>query len=118
MSKGRTSSASGEPKKIRPALTPLAQENQLISLGVDLAMKKLMDGTASSQLICQVLKLASDKERLEREKLEHENELLRAKTKAIESGRKVEELYDKAMRAFSAYQGDGDFDEDDDDPYL
>ena len=101
--------------KYRPALTPAARENQLIALSTDLAEQKLRDGTASSQLIVHFLKLATEKERLEREKLEKENELLRAKTKAVESGQRIEELYEKAMRAMRSYSGNWDEAEDDDD---
>jgi hypothetical protein len=36
---------------MRPALTPEARENQLVSLAVDLAEKQLREGTASSQVI-------------------------------------------------------------------
>ena len=36
-------------RKMRPALTPEARENQLISLAVDLVEQRLIDGTASSQ---------------------------------------------------------------------
>ena len=36
-------------KKIRPALTPEARENQLIALATDLVEQRLLDGTASSQ---------------------------------------------------------------------
>ena len=57
-------------KKMRPALTPEARENQLISLAVDLAEKQLREGTASSQVITHYLKLGSTKERLEKEILE------------------------------------------------
>ena len=39
--------SSSEHKKRRPALTPDARENQLISLAVGLAEKQLMEGTAS-----------------------------------------------------------------------
>ena len=38
-------------RKIRPALTPEARENQMIALAVDLAEKQLLEGTASSQVI-------------------------------------------------------------------
>ena len=62
-------------RKIRPALTPEARENQLISLAVDLAEKQLQEGTASSQVITHYLKLGSMRERLEREKLEEENKI-------------------------------------------
>lgn len=95
-------------KKIRPALTPEARENQMIALAVDLAEKQLLEGTASSQVITHFLKLATSRERLEREKLEKENELLRAKTEAIESAKRVEELYSDALRAMRSYRGETD----------
>ena len=59
-------------KRGRPALTPEARENQLISLAIDLAEQQLRDGTASSQVITHYLKLGSTKEKLEREKLKNE----------------------------------------------
>ena len=34
-------------RKIRPALTPEARENQLIALAIDRAEQQLLDGTAS-----------------------------------------------------------------------
>ena len=46
---------------MRPALTPEARENQLVSLAVDLAEKQLREGTASSQVITHYLKLGSTK---------------------------------------------------------
>lgn len=92
-------------KRIRPALSPEARENQLISLAVDLAEKQLQEGTASSQVITHYLKLGSMRERLERERLEEENKLLKAKTEQIKSAEKVEELYSKALRAMSRYSG-------------
>lgn len=95
-------------KRIRPALTPDARENQMIALAVDLAEKQLIEGTASSQVITHFLKLATSRERLEREKLEKENELLRAKTEAIESAKRVEELYSDALRAMRSYRGETD----------
>ena len=76
---GRVKST-GEVKKIRPALTPESRENQLISLAVDLAERQLQEGTASSQVITHYLKLGSTRERQEKEKLEEEIKLLRART--------------------------------------
>ena len=97
-----------------PALDPQARENQLIAQAVNLAEEKLFDGTASNQIILHYLKLGSTKERLEKEKLEKENELLRAKTEALESSKHSEELYAKAIEAFTRYSGDfsGKVDED------
>lgn len=91
----------------RPALTPEARENQLISLAVDVAEEQLRNGTASSQVITHYLKLGSTKERLEREKLERENELLRAKAEAMQSAQRVEELYTNALNAMRNYSGNG-----------
>lgn len=92
-------------KRQRPASTPEARENQLISLSVDLAEQQLRDGTASSQVITHFLKLGSMKTRLEMEKLKKENELLVAKTNSLESSQRVEELYDEAIKAMRDYSG-------------
>ena len=101
----------GTARAIRPALTPEARENQLISLAVDLAEKQLQEGTASSQVITHYLKLGSGRERLEREKLEEENKLLKARTEQLQSMKRVEELYEEAIKAMKNYGGQGEPDE-------
>lgn len=111
MAKVKVTSNQTKPK-MRPALTPEARENQLISLAVDLVEERLRNGTASSQETTHFLKLGSPKARLEKEKLEREVELLRAKTEAIESAKHVEELYANAIKAMQKYSGNGDSDED------
>lgn len=98
-------------KPLRPALTPEARENQLISLAVDLVEKRLMEGTASSQETTHFLKLATQKARLEREILEKQKELITAKTEALRSAKETEELYTKAIEAMKHYSGHGDSDE-------
>lgn len=103
-------SKDGQPK-IRPALTPEARENQLISLAVDLVEQRLLDGTASSQETTHFLKLGSMKNRLEMQKLQEENKLLQAKTDAMKSAKRVEELYSEAISAMRSYSGGGDKDE-------
>lgn len=107
----RSNSAEVPQKRRPPAASPEAREKQLISLAVDLAEKQLAEGTASAQVITHYLKLGSMRERLERQKLEEENKLLRAKTEALESSKRVEELYAEAIRAFKSYSV-GDSDED------
>lgn len=103
-----------QPKRRRaPATTPDARENQLISLAVDLAEKQLMDGTASSQVISHYLKLGSSKERLEKEILEKQKELITAKTESIHSAKRVEDLYKNALKAMKSYSGRGGDEEDD-----
>lgn len=99
--------ATDSKQPMRPALTPEARENQMISLAVDLAEKQLRDGTASSQLITHYLKLGSTKEKVEREILEKQKELIEAKTQSLQSTKRVEELYANAMNAFKKYSGNG-----------
>lgn len=103
-SKGKSSSSTSKGKR-RPALSPEARENQLISLAYDLAEERLSDKTASSQEVTHFLKLGSTKAQLEKEKLKQENALLSAKTESLESAKRVEELYDKALKAMKAYSG-------------
>ena len=91
-----------------PATTPEARENQLISLAVDLAEKQLADGTASSQVITHYLKLGSTKEKIEKEILQHQSQLIQAKTESLKSAKKVEELYINALNAMKTYSGRGD----------
>ena len=45
------------------------------------------------------------------ERLEQENQLLRAKTEAIQSQKRVEELYAEALNAMRDYSGKGNPDE-------
>ena len=92
-------------KRIRPALTPEARENQLIALAVDLVEQRLLDGSASSQETTHFLKLGSMKNQLEMEKLREENKLLKAKTESIQSAKRVEELYAEAINAMRRYSG-------------
>jgi hypothetical protein len=102
-----TSSSDSSPKPRRPALSTEAREGQLISYAIDLAEKQLLEGTASSQVITHYLKQSTEKTKLEILKLEHENELLRAKTAAIQSQQRSEEMIERAMRAFKNYSGNG-----------
>lgn len=95
----------------RPATTPEAKENQMISLAFDLVEQRLLDGTASSQETTHFLKLASAKARLEKEKLELENELIKAKTESLQSAKRIEELYADAINAMKRYSGHGDSDD-------
>lgn len=97
-----------------PALTPEARENQLISLAYNEVERRIRDGSASSQELTVFLKAGSQRNRVEIEKLKHENEMLRAKTEAIESAKKEEELYAEvidALRKYSGDEDDGDFDD-------
>lgn len=85
------------------------RENELIALAVDLAEEQLRAGTASSQVITHFLKLATEKEKLEREKLEADIELTRTKKKSVEASDRMEELLANAINVFtSKYEWQGD----------
>lgn len=107
MAKVKAPSSSESTRKIRPAINPEAREQQLISLAVDLVEKRLIEGTASSQETTHFLKLATMKYKLEKEKLEKDLELTVAKTEAMKSQVRSEELFAEAVRAFRGYSGQG-----------
>lgn len=96
----------GEETRRKPATTPEGRENEMVSAAIDLAEQQIRRGTASSQVLTHFLKLGSTRERLEQERLGHENELTRVKIEALESQKRVEELYMEALSAMRAYAGD------------
>lgn len=76
-----------------------------------LAEQQLEDGTASAQVITHYLRLGSSRERIEQERLRHENELLKVKREAYEGQKRIEELYVNAIQAMRAYGGHGTVDD-------
>lgn len=88
-----------------PALTEAGRETQLISLAIDLAEKQLREGTASSQVITHYLKMGTEREKLEREKLKNENLLTLAKVDSLKSAENIEKLYADAIKAMQSYSG-------------
>lgn len=108
-------SGSEEPKKRRPpALSPEAEENQMMNLAYNLARKQLEEGTASSQVITHFLKLAAEKEKrqIEKEILEKQRDLVVAKTEDLKSKKQSEEFYERVIAALRSYNG-----QDEDDGY-
>lgn len=102
----KKANAVGSPeKKLRPALTPEAEEDQLIALAINLVKQRLIAGTASSQETTHFLKLGSTKARAEKKLLEQELKLKEAKTEAIKAGQRSDQLYQDAIKAFRSYSG-------------
>lgn len=87
------------------ARTAEIREQQLVAAAYDLADRRIREGTASAQEVVTFLKLGSSREKLEQERLKHENELLIAKKEAMASAARVEELYLGALNAMRSYQG-------------
>jgi len=92
---------------LRPATTPQGRENQLISLAYDLVEQRIRDGTASATETTALLKLGSSRERLEQQRIRHENELLKVKKESMEAQQKSDTLFKEAMDYFRAYTGNG-----------
>lgn len=111
MAKAKVTNSSNPQRRMRPALTPEARENQMISLAMDLAEQQLRDGTASSQLITEFVKRGSTKARLEKEIMAEQKELMAAKTENLRSAQRIEELYTDAIKAMRNYAGHGESDE-------
>jgi len=115
MARQKVLGSSSKGKKFPPATSPEAREKQLIGLAYDLAEERMRNGSATSQEIVHFLRLGSMKERKELEMIEKKNELMTAKTEALQSAKKIEELYANAISAFKEYRGvseDEDYEED------
>ena len=110
--------ADEELPKLRPASTEEGRENQLIALAYDEVERRIRNHTASSQETTHFLKLGSSKTKLELEKLRKENELLIAKTEALKSAKRTEELFAEAIKAFGTYSGKETLDEEDENGLL
>lgn len=108
MKKVTVNSSSNTTKKSRVALSPEARENQLISKAYNLAEQQLDDGTASAQVISYFLKLGSERNQIELERLRRENAMIEAKTEALKTGKHLEELINNALDAMKGYKGYGD----------
>lgn len=87
-----------------PAMTPEGRDAMLVAYAYDLVEKRLREGTASSQETTHFLKLGSQREKLELERLRKENKLLQAKTEAIASEQERAEMYRNAIEAMQRYR--------------
>lgn len=112
MAKVRAPSSSNTPKQPRkPALTPEARDQQMISMAYDLVEQRFMDGTASSQETTHFLKMAAEKTRYQTELLKAQAALAIAKKETLESDRRSEAMYENVIKALRNYSGNGDPDE-------
>ncbi len=88
-----------------PILSDSARENRVIAAAFNLAEKQILEGTASAMVLTHFLKLGSEKEKLERQKLESENELLRKKAEAYDQAMLRNKDYKVVIEALREYNG-------------
>lgn len=108
MGRQKSQPSSSSTRDFPPAITPEEKDNQMISLATDLVERRLREGTASSQEIVYYLKLGSQKEKLEKQILERQRDLMEAKTASLQSAQRIEALFDEAMKMFKVYSGTED----------
>lgn len=89
----------------RRARTSDKRERELISQAYDLAEKQIQKGTASATVITHFLKLATERDRLERIEIENKNKLLNARIETLASQARSEEMYAEALKAMKSYSG-------------
>lgn len=107
MAKVKAANSSTISTKTRPALTPEAEENEMISLAMSLVKQRLMDGTASSQETTHFLKQATAKAKYETELIKAQTAMAIAKKEALESQKRSEAKFEEAIKAFKMYSGNG-----------
>ena len=95
-------------RTIQRASTPEAREAQIVASAYDLAEERIRNGTASDTLLREFVKMGSPKEKIEREILERQKDLITAKIEALEAQRTADEVYSNALEAFKAYHGDSE----------
>lgn len=105
MAKSKNQNQNDSERLYAPAISDEEREKQLIARATDEAEKRIRDGTASNQLLLFYLKQGSSKEKLEKDILERQKELITAKTESIKSAARSEEMYEEAKAAMLRYSG-------------
>lgn len=106
-----------EQPRRRRATTAERREQQIIAAAYNLAEEQIHSGTASAMVLSHFLKAGSQRDRLERTRLEHENLLTQAKIEDLKSRARSEEMFADALEAMKKYGGHAP-DEEYDSPQL
>lgn len=101
----RKTSTSGNTRRSRSMSTPESELNRIVGKALDLVEKRIDEGTATSQETTTLIKYGSEKARLEQEKIRYEIEYLKAKSEALASTKRSEELFEEAIKAMRSYNG-------------
>ena len=97
--------AGSSAKRHAPAASPEAREDQLTALALNAMEARVREGKATGAELVYLAKLGSVDTKLETEVRMRQKELMTAKTEAIQSAKKVEELYSEAITAIREYGG-------------
>ena len=89
-----------------PAKSDELNTNRLVNLAMRLVEQRLLDGTATSQETTHFLRIGSDKEKYEIEKLKSDLELAHAKIEQMKKADEIEARYQEAIDAMRRYSGD------------
>lgn len=104
-----------DPKKTvidQPLLTTEARLVRLQEAALTLAEERILNGTASNQLIIKCLEYRPELEKAERELKATQAELAKAKAENLQSAKRTEELYEKVISSVRVYMGVADDGED------
>lgn len=84
-------------------MSPEAVEQEMISLAIQQAKKQLQNGTAPASTVNYYLKLGSSREKIERNMIENQVELLKAKADNIKNSKEETQTYLDAIEAIKSY---------------
>lgn len=87
------------------ASTPEGRENELINMAYEEVARRIQSHEATSAELVHFLRMGSEKERLERVRIESEISLHKVKADAIEASKTMEEIAKEAINAFKHYSG-------------
>lgn len=100
----------GLPIRLPPARSRERRVQQLVGYAEQLLEKRLLDGTASPTETTAILRLGSEMELVNIERVRAHTEYLHAQKAKAESETVREELFTQAMEAMKRYSPDGDSD--------
>lgn len=88
-----------------PPISDEARQNRMIDYAMRLVEDRLINGTASSQETTHFLKLGSEREKYEIEKLKTDLRLAEAKIEQLQSSEDLGKKYEAAINAMKSYSG-------------
>ena len=103
------------PRRRSPAKTPEEREGILISKSLNLIERQIEDSSVSSTVLAIYAKAGTERDRLEKERLRSENEVMKKKIESMEAAIDVKNLMGEALDAFRGYSGKSQSEDDEDD---